>query len=92
MSSCLNTVMHKSIRSTSGYMHVHLRRRNDAQGCTVEQVEINDQKFFRALEGEVKAVNRWAALRQQSSQVALRQQLRILTRAGRRGCGGRLPC
>ena len=32
--------------------------RNDAQGCSVEQVEANDQKFFRALEAEVKAVNR----------------------------------
>jgi hypothetical protein len=28
----------------------------------VEQVEANDQKFFRALETEVKAVNRSAAM------------------------------
>jgi hypothetical protein len=32
--------------------------RNDAQGCSVDQVEANDQRFFRALEAEVKAVNR----------------------------------
>lgn len=47
-----------ALQESIGHGDVHGLRRNDAQGCTVEQVEINDQKFFRTLESEVKAVNK----------------------------------
>lgn len=32
--------------------------RNDADGCTVDQVEANDARFFKQLEKEVQSVNR----------------------------------
>lgn len=32
--------------------------RNDAQGCSIEDLDRNDAKFFKSLEAEVKSVNR----------------------------------
>ena len=32
--------------------------RNDARGCSIEELDRNDAKFFKSLEAEVKSVNR----------------------------------
>lgn len=32
--------------------------RNDVQGCSIDELEGNDAKFFKTLEAEVKSVNR----------------------------------